>query len=228
MLIRNKKLWIGGALVAAAIAAGGTGIAVATGGGDDANETPITGEALDKASAAALAHTGGGRVTGTEAGDEDGAYEVEVTLDDGRQVDVHLDASASNVVSERDDDDTVSDDGPGDEEDAPAAGAAAGGAAPAGSDDDANDTPDPPIPADALDRATAAALAHVGGGTVTETKSGGEHGAYEVEITLADGREVDVHLDASFNVVPEVDDDGTADDTDGDDDASDDEPEDND
>jgi hypothetical protein len=30
-------------------------------------------------------------VTGSEVGDEEGAYEVEVTRDDGSQVDVHLD-----------------------------------------------------------------------------------------------------------------------------------------
>jgi len=53
--------------------------------GDDA--------ALEQASAAALAHTGGGRVTETEVGDEDSYYEVEVTLDDGSQVDVQLDES---------------------------------------------------------------------------------------------------------------------------------------
>ena len=35
-------------------------------------------------------HTGGGKVTGTENGDENGAYEVEVTKDDGTVVDVHL------------------------------------------------------------------------------------------------------------------------------------------
>jgi hypothetical protein len=73
------------------VAAIGAGIAIGAGGNDD--ETPITGTALTRASEAALAHTGGGRVTETEAGDEEGAYEVEVTLDDGSQVDVHLDAS---------------------------------------------------------------------------------------------------------------------------------------
>jgi uncharacterized membrane protein YkoI len=74
-------------LAAAAVVAG---IAVGSGGRDD--ETPITGTALERASAAALAHTGGGRITETEAGDEEGAYEVELTLADGSQVDVHLDA----------------------------------------------------------------------------------------------------------------------------------------
>lgn len=84
-----KKIAIILALVLA-VAAIAAGIAIGAGGQDD--EGPITGTALTRASEAALAHTGGGRVTDTEAGDEEGAYEVEVTLDDGRQVDVHLDA----------------------------------------------------------------------------------------------------------------------------------------
>jgi uncharacterized membrane protein YkoI len=77
-------------VLALALAAVAAGIAIGAGGRDD--ETPITGTALTRASAAALEHTGGGRVTDTEAGDEEGAYEVEVTLPDGSQVDVHLDA----------------------------------------------------------------------------------------------------------------------------------------
>jgi uncharacterized membrane protein YkoI len=88
---RKTKWLLGGAAAAVVVAAAGTGIAVASSADDDGSETPITGAALDRASAAALDETGGGRVTGTEAGDEEGAYEVEVTLDDGRQVDVHLD-----------------------------------------------------------------------------------------------------------------------------------------
>ena len=73
-----------------AVIAGSTGIAAATSAGDGG--TAIAGDALDRASAAALAFTGGGQVTGTEVGDEDGYYEVEVTLADGSQVDVHLDS----------------------------------------------------------------------------------------------------------------------------------------
>jgi hypothetical protein len=81
------------AVVVVALAAVTGGIAIAAGGGDDGDGDgrPITGNALSRASVAALAHTGGGRVTATEAGDEEGAYEVEVTLDNGKQVDVHLD-----------------------------------------------------------------------------------------------------------------------------------------
>jgi uncharacterized membrane protein YkoI len=82
-----------GVVVVAALAIGGTAIANSVGGDDDGSDKAITGTALDKAKAAALAHTGGGKVTETEAGDEEGAYEVEVTMPDGSQVDVHLDKS---------------------------------------------------------------------------------------------------------------------------------------
>ena len=89
--------------VLAALAVGGGAIAAAT-GGDDENDTRITGRALDRASDAALEHTGGGRVTGTEAGDEEGAYEVEVTRPGGGQVDVHLSEDFKVLGDEADDD----------------------------------------------------------------------------------------------------------------------------
>jgi uncharacterized membrane protein YkoI len=81
---------------AGVLAAGGTAIA-ATAGDDDATDTPISGDALEKAKAAALAATPG-RVTETEVGDEESYYEVEVTRPDGSQVDVQLDRDF-NVVS---------------------------------------------------------------------------------------------------------------------------------
>lgn len=71
-------------------------------GDDDATDTPITGAALAKAKAAALAHTGGGRVTETEIGDEESRYEVEVTLANGDHVDVQLDERFRVVGSEGD------------------------------------------------------------------------------------------------------------------------------
>jgi uncharacterized membrane protein YkoI len=89
----------------AALAVGGTAIAGAAGGGDDdATDKAISGQALDRASAAALAETGGGKVTETEVGDEEGAYEVEVTRADGSQVDVHLnkDFKVLNSVADQD------------------------------------------------------------------------------------------------------------------------------
>jgi uncharacterized membrane protein YkoI len=98
---RRTKFVLAGAIVTAFAVAGGTGVAVAA-GGDDGSETPITGGALEHASAVALQSTGGGRVTGTEVGDEDGYYEVEVTLADGRQVDVHLDRSFNVLITKAD------------------------------------------------------------------------------------------------------------------------------
>ena len=88
-----------------AVAAVAAGIAIGGSGRDE--ETPITGTALTRASEAALAHTGGGRVTDTEAGDEEGAYEVEVTLPGGSQVDVHLDSSFGVLGDEMDDESEV-------------------------------------------------------------------------------------------------------------------------
>jgi uncharacterized membrane protein YkoI len=91
--------------VIAALAVGGVAIAGAAGGGDDdGGERPIAGTALDEASAAALDHTGGGRVTETETGDEESFYEVEVTRADGSEVDVQLDRDFKVVGSEADDD----------------------------------------------------------------------------------------------------------------------------
>ena len=100
---RSKILAVGA--TALALAAGGAGVAAATGGGEDAAEGPdvaIGDAALDQASAAALAHTGGGTVSDTEVGDEESYYEVEVTLDDGSQVDVQLDRGFNVVGDEAD------------------------------------------------------------------------------------------------------------------------------
>jgi uncharacterized membrane protein YkoI len=113
MTDRLKHTLIAAAAIAA-LAVGGAAIAGATGGNDDdGSETAITGSALDRASAAALEHTGGGRVTATEVRDEEGYYEVEVTRDDGSQVDVHLDRGF-NVLGGQADSDGPGDDGPND------------------------------------------------------------------------------------------------------------------
>ena len=61
-----------------------------------------------------------------------------------------------------------------------------------------------------------AALAAVGGGTVAEVERADEEGtgAYEVEVRRTDGSEVEVHVDAQFQVVGSVsDDDGAGDDS---------------
>jgi uncharacterized membrane protein YkoI len=104
-----KRMMIVGGLAVGLIVVG-AGIALASDqqdspDGPDATDRPITGQALDKAKAAALEHTGGGRVTETEVGDEEGYYEVEVTKD-SRQFDVHLDKDFTVLgsVGDRDSD----------------------------------------------------------------------------------------------------------------------------
>lgn len=110
MLVMRTRTKVLAAGAAAVVVLGGAGVAVAGGmNDDDATDTPITGSALERASQAALEHTGGGEVTETEVGDEEGYYEVEVTLDDGSQVDVHLDEEFNVLGTE--------DDGSGDAED---------------------------------------------------------------------------------------------------------------
>jgi uncharacterized membrane protein YkoI len=98
--MRRRRIIISIA-AAGVLAAGGAAIAGAAGGGDDATERAITGDALQRAKAAALADTPG-RVTGTEAGDEESYYEVEVTRPDGSQVDVQLDRDFRVVSSATD------------------------------------------------------------------------------------------------------------------------------
>ena len=104
---RRAKLAVGIA-TAALVAAVGAGVAIA--GNHDATERSITGSALEKASAAALEYTGEGTVSETEVGDEESYYEVEVTLDDGTQVDVQLDRDFTVVSSSSDDDNSEDDD----------------------------------------------------------------------------------------------------------------------
>jgi uncharacterized membrane protein YkoI len=105
---RTKIVAVGAS--ALALAGIGAGVAAATGGGDDdATDTPISGSALERASDAALEATGGGTVTETETGDEESYYEVEVTRDDGSQVDVQLDRGFNVVGQEGDSESEVGD-----------------------------------------------------------------------------------------------------------------------
>jgi len=97
---RRTKTIIAAAALGTVVAAG-AGIDAAGSASEDA-ELPITGPDLDRASAVALAHTGGGRVTDTEVGDEESYYEVEVTLDDGSQLDVQLDEQYNVVLASPD------------------------------------------------------------------------------------------------------------------------------
>ena len=204
--MKKKTIWITGAAIAAVLVVGGAGLAIADPfDGPFGTDGPLTGGTLDKASAAALDAVGSGTVTDTEAGsgDDAHAYEVEVTLADGTDVDVALDKSFAVLWVDG----------------LPATGAGAAPTTGSGSDDSGTDdsgTSDiddsgtdasglPALtPAD-RDAATAAALATLPAGTtgtVTEVERSDDFDhAYEVEITLENGQDVDVELDASFAVV---------------------------
>ena len=115
MDISRKTLAIGAVVVA--LAAGGVGIAYAVGGGD--SEEQVTGPDADRAASAAVEAAGGGSVSEVEyqEADGEGFYEVEVTRDDGSQVEVHLNGQFEPVGTAGDDDGTGSDDDDGSGED---------------------------------------------------------------------------------------------------------------
>jgi uncharacterized membrane protein YkoI len=108
----RRTRWIVIGAVAVALVGGGAAIAVATGGDDD---KPLTGSNLERATAAALRHTGGGTVIETEVGDDGAAYGVEIQLEDGRVVEVSLDADFNVIGGEADDDGPNDQDGAGDD-----------------------------------------------------------------------------------------------------------------
>jgi hypothetical protein len=100
MQIDRKYLIVPGAILA--IAAGGVGIAGAT-GGDDEGDQAVSGPAADRATSAALEITHGGTANSVERDSENGAtWEVEVTKPDGQTVDVRLDENYGLVVVEGD------------------------------------------------------------------------------------------------------------------------------
>ena len=106
----RRTKWIAGRL-ALVLVGGGTGVAIATGGDKDRPSLARrwTGPA------AALEFTGGGTVTETEAGDDGAAYGVEVRLNDGRVVEVRLDANFQVLGHGADDDGSEDQDGSSDD-----------------------------------------------------------------------------------------------------------------
>lgn len=103
---RRLKLMLLAAVAVVAVAVTG-GIAIAAGVGDD--DQPLTGATLQEATAAALAHTGGGTVTESEVGDDGAAYGIEIRRDDGSVVEINLD-SAFSVIGSEDDEDGANED----------------------------------------------------------------------------------------------------------------------
>jgi outer membrane lipoprotein SlyB len=102
------------AAVAMLLALGGAGIAYANGG---ISEEQVTGPEAEKAKSAAIAAVGGGTVTEVERDDGNGtgAFEVEVTRDDGSQLEVHLDGDYNVVGQEADEDGPSDKDGANDD-----------------------------------------------------------------------------------------------------------------
>ena len=177
--MKKKTIWITTA-VAAALVLGGTGVAVAVTEPFDADNS-LSGSALENASKAALAEVGAGSVTDAETDDEgNGAYEVEVTLENGDQVDVRLDKAFDVLGVEKETSDGKND-----------------------ADDSTEDAADAANPLTDADKASAekAALAEVPGTVTDIDRSDDADHAYEVEVTREDGTDVDVELDDTFSVV---------------------------
>jgi hypothetical protein len=96
-------------LVAAAVAmmlVVGAGVAYATGSSSDSSGQASAAD-LEKAKSVALDHVNG-KVTGSEVGDEEGYYQIEVTRPDGSQVDVNLDKNFNVINTPADNQDSNS------------------------------------------------------------------------------------------------------------------------
>lgn len=160
----------------------------ACGGSDDES---LSSADRDKASAAALKYVGGGAVTDAERGDGDDsyAYQVEVTLPNGTDLDVELDDSFTVTNSPAKASDFATD--------APSAAPSVTPSAPStvAPDDDRG------LQGSTLTKAKAAALKATGEGRVTETSGSddADH-VYEVDVLLPSGEDVTVELDADFTV----------------------------
>ena len=190
----QKKTWIIAGVVAVVVL-GGAGIAVAATDPFDNDNDRLSGQDLERASTAALDAVGEGTVSEAERSDDlDHDYTVEVRLDNGGDVDVELDESFEVVRI----DGVVPGTGNG---------ASSSGAATATPDDSTAPETAPvddntPIGDDERASAEAAALAEVGSGTVTDLdRSDDRDHAWEVEVTVADGSDVDVELAADFSIV---------------------------
>jgi uncharacterized membrane protein YkoI len=110
----NVRTLLIAAAVAMLLALGAAGIAYANGGD---SEEQLTGPEAEKAKSAAIAAVGGGTVTEVEPDDGNGtgAFEVEVTREDGSQLEVHLDGDYNVVGQEADEDGPNDKDGSNDD-----------------------------------------------------------------------------------------------------------------
>ncbi|HEX6887140.1 MAG TPA: PepSY domain-containing protein [Candidatus Nanopelagicales bacterium] len=142
-------------------------------------ETPLTGAALEDATAAAKAAVPGGTILRVETDGDGGAtYEAHVRKSDGTEVVVMMDKEFKVTGVEA----FTGRGGPG------GRGGMAG----------PNETP---LTGAEAEKATAAAKAAVEGGTVIRVETDGDGGAaYEAHVRKADGTEVVVKMDKEFKV----------------------------
>ncbi|PSL39271.1 YpeB-like protein with putative protease inhibitory function [Labedella gwakjiensis] len=200
----GKRTWIIGGAVAGLLVLGGAGFAIA----DELNDGSDTLDdaTRDRVAAAATAYTGGGELIDAER-DDDGGYDAEVRFENGTEVDLDLDENLAVISSDTDrtddDGDRNGDDGDDVSDDqGTGSGSGASTAPTAGTGDDARVDDDTPLTADETTAATEAALAETGEGEVVDIdRSDDRDHAFEVEVRLTDGSEVEVDLDADFGVV---------------------------
>lgn len=180
--LRRKRVVLPALATVAVLAVGGTVWAASA---DD-----VTGAERDRVAAAATKAAGGGEALEIEKADDPGeAYEVEVRLADGTEVDVTLDCDLGVVATDRDDRDDDRDDRDDDRDEGDEAG-------------EAPDADDRVLGAAERTSAEKAALAAVGSGTVVDVDPSDDPGvAYEAEVRDAKGVEWEVDLAADFSVV---------------------------
>ncbi|MBU2697209.1 PepSY domain-containing protein [Pimelobacter sp. 30-1] len=181
-ILRRKRIVIPAVATVAVLAVGGTLWA--------ASADEVRGDERDRVETAAVTAAGGGKAVEVEKSDDRGeAYEVEVRLEDGREVDITLDADLRVVERDADDADDLAGTG------------STGGAV------ERPDADDRLLSTAERTAAEKAALAAVGGGTVVDVDPSDDPGvAYEVEVRDRSGAEWDVDLDAAFAVVARVQD----------------------
>jgi hypothetical protein len=107
--MQRRTRWIVGGVLTLSMIGTGTGFALPAMSAD--NDKQLSGPTRARAEAAALAATGGGTVLETEAGDDGAVHSVEIRLEDGRQVEVNLDANFSVTGQEPDEDGASGTDG---------------------------------------------------------------------------------------------------------------------
>ncbi|MCU1404738.1 MAG: hypothetical protein JWQ43_1041 [Glaciihabitans sp.] len=212
--MNKKTVWIGAAALGAVVVIGGAAVLIT----DPFDNDRLSGSTLEQASAAALAEVGSGTVREAETSDDlDHSYIVDVRLSDGSDADVALDKNFDVVWVDLDNVNRADDNQDGDDRAATSNTGDSGqqsspSSSTAPSDAAASTTVDPedvPLTDAEVASTSEAAIAAAGGtgGTVTDIdRSDDADHAFEVEVTFADGTDVDVELDSTYNVV-RIDDD---------------------